>query len=173
MGKPYLALSIILVLTIGIGCQKSQPSAEAVKAFPVNSLDGVLTRTGVTLDTVVSSDGNGALKIIATQPTTIRLFEVRDVTLENARLLYRARVKTENVTGQVYLEMWCVFPGLGEYFSRSLQSPLSGTVDWTTQETPFFLLKGQKPEVIKLNVVINGQGTVWVDEIALLQGPLK
>jgi hypothetical protein len=47
------------------------------------------------------------------------------------------------------------------------------TVDWTTQETPFFLQKGQKPEVIKLNVVINGQGTVWVDEIALLKGPLK
>lgn len=173
MGKRYLAVSIILFLTIGIGCQKSQPSVETVKAFPVNSLDGVLTRTGVTLDTVVSSDGNGALKIIATQPTTIRLFEVRDVTLENARLLYRARVKTENVTGQVYLEMWCVFPGLGEYFSRSLQSPLSGTVDWTTQETPFFLQKGQKPEVIKLNVVINGHGMVWVDEIALLKGPLK
>ncbi len=173
MVKRYLAASIILVLTLGIGCQKSQPSAEVVKAFPINSLDGVLTRTDVTLDTVVSSDSNGAVKIFATQPTTVRLFEVRDVTLENARLLYRARVKTENVTGQAYLEMWCVFPGLGEYSSRSLQSPLSGTVDWTTQETPFFLLKGQKPEVIKLNVVINGQGTVWVDEIALLKGPLK
>ena len=75
--------------------------------------------------------------------------------------------------GTAYLEMWCVFPGSGEYFSRALQNPLSGTIDWTTMETPFFLQKGQKPELIKLNVVINGKGTVWVDDITLTKGPLN
>lgn len=164
---------LVVVLFVSAGCQKSPATAEVLKAIPVDSVDGVLTKDGVAFDSAVSSDGKGSLKITASQPTTVRLYEVKGVNVENARLIYRARVKAENVTGQAYLEMWCVFPGMGEFFSRSLQSPLTGTVDWSTIETPFFLEKGQKPELIKLNIVINGQGTVWIDDIALIKGPLK
>lgn len=173
MLKRCFILWLILLLPLIPGCQKASVESEKMKEFPINSIDGVITRSDVTFDKGISSDGNGSLRIEVSQPTTIRLFEVRDINIENARLIYRARLKTENVKGQAYLEMWCVFPGMGEYFSRSLQSPLSGTLDWTTQETPFFLQKGQKPELVKLNVVINGQGTVWVDDISLLKGPLK
>jgi quercetin dioxygenase-like cupin family protein len=111
------------------------------------------------------------LRLPAGQPHTVKA--ITQFKIENARLVYRAHVKTENVVGQAYLEMWCVFPGLGEYFSRSLQNPVHGTVDWSTLETPFFLQKGQKPELIKLNVVIDGQGTAWIDDIALLKGSLE
>lgn len=173
MLKRCFVLGLIFFLQLIAGCQKTSIDSETIKEFPINSIEGVISQSGVTFDKGVSSDGKGALRIDVSQPTTIRLFEVRDINIENARLIYRARLKTENVKGQAHLEMWCVFPGLGEYFSRSLQSPLSGTVDWTTQETPFFLQKGQKPELVKLNVVINGQGTVWIDDISLLKGPLK
>lgn len=173
MLKRYFVLGLIFFFPLFAGCQKASIDSEKIKEFPISSIDGVITRSDVTFDKGVSSDGNGSLRIDVSQPTTIRLYEVRDINIENARLIYRARLKTENIKGQAYLEMWCVFPGMGEYFSRSLQSPLSGTLDWTTQETPFFLQKGQKPELVKLNVVINGQGTVWVDDISLLKGPLK
>ena len=173
MLKRYIALVLIFFLPFIPGCQKAGVEPETIKAFPINSIDGVITRSDVTFDKAISSDGNGSLRIDVSQPTTVRLYEVRDINIENARLTYRARLKTENVKGQAYLEMWCVFPGKGEYFSRSLQSPLSGTLDWTTQETPFFLQKGEKPELVKLNVVINGQGTVWIDNISLIKGPLK
>ena len=173
MLKRYIALVLIFLLPLIPWCQKASVDPETIKAFPINSIDGVITRSDVTFDKAVSSDGNGSLRIDVSQPTTVRLYEVRDINIENARLTYRARLKTENIKGQAYLEMWCVFPGKGEYFSRSLQSPLSGTLDWTTQETPFFLQKGEKPELVKLNVVINGQGTVWIDDISLLKGPLK
>jgi len=173
MLKRYFVLGLIFFLPLIPGCQKASVESEKIKEFPISSIEGVITRSDVTFDKAVSSDGNGSLRIDVAQPTTIRLFEVRDINVENARLIYRARLKTENIKGQAYLEMWCVFPGMGEYFSRSLQSPLSGTLDWTTQETPFFLQKGQKPELVKLNVVINGQGTLWVDDISLLKGPLK
>ncbi len=69
--------------------------------------------------------------------------------------------------------MWCVFAGKGEFFSRSLQSPLAGTNDWTTLETPFFLKKGERPSNVKLNVVINGSGRVWIDDLRLVKGPLQ
>jgi hypothetical protein len=40
-------------------------------------------------------------------------------------------------------------------------------------EAPFFLKAGQKPEKITLNLVINGTGTVWIDDIVLAKEPLK
>jgi hypothetical protein len=63
--------------------------------------------------------------------------------------------------------MWCRFPGSGEFFSRALDSPISGSTEWVSQETPFFLEQNQKPDLVKLNLVIDGTGTVWVDEVKL------
>jgi hypothetical protein len=173
MLKQIQILAILITLFISIGCQKSSTSIEIIKSFPINSMEGVLTQSGVTLDTVISSDGKGSLKITVDQPAIVKLFEVRGIDIENARLIYRAQVKTEKVSGNAYIEMWCIFPGLGEFFSRSLQSPLSGTMNWSIQETPFFLQKGQKPELVKLNVVINGQGTLWIDDITLAKSALE
>ena len=97
---------------------------------------------------------------------------VDSIDIEKARLVYRARVRTENVTGQVFLEMWCRFPGKGEYFSRALDQALSGTVGWTTLEAPFILQAGQTPDLVQLNVVVDGTGTVWVDDIDLVREDL-
>jgi hypothetical protein len=69
--------------------------------------------------------------------------------------------------------MWCNFAGRGEYFARALQAPLSGSTEWTSQETLFFLKKGDNPDNVKLNVVIDGTGTVWVDDVRLIKGPLN
>ena len=156
-----------------LGCSLSAQDVVELKKFPLDSLDGVLTRNGVQLDKQNSSDGKGSLRIIASQPLTVRLFEVSGIDVEDARLIYRAKVRTENVEGLVYLEMWCHFAGKGEFFSRGLQTPLSGTTNWTTEETPFFLKKGEKPDYVKLNLVVKGKGTAWIDDIRLLKGPLQ
>jgi hypothetical protein len=168
MKKMVFSVWCIVVLAI-ISCSQ----AKELKHFPVDNLDGVISKSEVELDKEVSSDGKGSLKIVALEPTVINLYEVRDIDIENARLMYQAKVRTENIDGQVYLEMWCHFPGRGEYFSRGLQSPLTGTKDWITVETPFFMRKGEKPDYVKLNLVINGKGTAWIDDIRLIKGPLK
>jgi hypothetical protein len=41
------------------------------------------------------------------------------------------------------------------------------------EETPFFLKKGENPDNVKLNLVINGKGTAWIDDIRVLKGPLQ
>jgi hypothetical protein len=69
--------------------------------------------------------------------------------------------------------MWCQFTGKGEFFSRDLSSPISGTTDWSTEETPFFLKKGENPDNVKINLVIEGRGTVWIDDVHLFKGPLQ
>jgi hypothetical protein len=153
-------------------CSKSSQEVVELKRFPVNSLEGIITQTGVEFDKEISSDGKGSLRITATEPTVARLFEIADIDIENARLIYQAKVCTKDIQGQVFLEMWCHFPGKGEFFSRSLQSPLSGSTEWTSIETPFFFKKGEKPDLIKLNLVVNGKGTAWIDDIRLIKGPL-
>jgi hypothetical protein len=151
----------------------SNQSERVLVAYSINDMTGILTQSGVAIDKDITSDGEGSLKISATEPVTVRLVETGDLDVENARLLYRARVRTENVEGQAYLEMWCHFPGKGEYFSRALHNPVQGSTEWITQETPFFLKKGENPDNVKLNFVIAGTGTAWVDDVELVEGALQ
>jgi len=174
MGMRTLVFCICIVMIfVVVGCSKPSKEVVELKRFPVDTMEGIITQSGVEIDKTVSSDGKGSLRIIATEPTVVRLFEVGDIDVENARLIYQAKVRTEGVEGQVYLEMWCHFPGKGEFFSRGLQTPLTGTTGWTTEETPFFLKKGENPDNVKLNLVISGKGTAWIDNIRLIKAPLK
>ena len=170
----YLRIRFCYVLSAFLVAACAQPSAPVatIKQFPLDSLDGVITQSGIQLDKEVSSDGKGALKIVVSEPIAVRLFELGDIDLENARLIYQAKVRTADVQGQVYLEMWCSFPGKGEFFSRGLATPLSGTTEWSTQQTPFFLKSGENPDNVKLNIVFTGKGTAWIDDIQIQQGAL-
>ena len=143
-----------------------------LKTYPMDEMGDILTTSGVAIDREVSSDGRGSLRVTTETPQTIRLFETGDLDIEEARLIYQAKIRTEDIDGDVYLEMWCHFPGKGEYFSRALHQSLTGSVDWTSQETPFFLKRGENPDNVKLNLVINGKGTAWIDDVRLVKGSL-
>jgi len=174
MSRKSLLFGVCVALTVlGVACSRSAKEVTELKRYPLDSLEGVITRSGVELDKDISSDGKGSLRIGATEPTVVRLFETGDIDIENVRLIYQAKVRTEGIEGRVYLEMWGHFPGKGEFFSRGLQSALTGTMDWNSQETPFFLKKGENPDNVKLNLVIDGKGKVWIDDIRLLKGPLQ
>jgi hypothetical protein len=140
------------------------------KAFPLDSMEGVLTREGVAFDELISSDGGGSLRIqsASTDKVTVSLIETGPLMVENMILIYSAQLRTENLSGKAYLEMVCNIPGRGEFFSRGLEQSVEGTTDWTTAQTPFTLKPGQRPANARLNLVIEGAGTVWIDDIKLL-----
>ena len=165
--------SLILILGIAIifACSNTQ-KVEELRSFPLDSTDGIIDQTNVKLDPLVSFDGKGSLRIDAIGDINVPLFEVNGVTVDDAAIFYQAKIKTEKIMGQAYIEMWCHFPGRGDFFSRSQNMLMSGTNDWRTQETPFILQKGEIPDLIRLNLVINGSGTVWIDDIKLVKGPL-
>jgi hypothetical protein len=50
---------------------------------------------------------------------------------------------------------------------------VSQKTDWKTIQTPFMFQKGQKPEKVTLNLIINGKGTVWIDDVVLSKERLK
>lgn len=173
--QPRFALPAMVVLCAlaAAWCFAGAGEIVELKTYPLDNMEGLVTQSDVAIDKEISSDGKGSLKVTAGEPKTVRLFEVNDLGVDDARLIYRARLRTENVKGKVYLEMWCRFPGKGEFFSKGLAHTLTGTTGWATEEIPFFLEKGQKPDNVKLNLVIDGTGTAWIDDIKLLKAPLK
>jgi hypothetical protein len=103
---------------------------------------------------------------------TVRLFEVQEPQAEQCLLTYRAKLKTDGLSGRAFLEMWCRLPGRGEFFSKGLNQAVKGTTDWASYEIPFYLKKGQRPDLIKLNLVIEGRGKVWLRDVQLHKTPL-
>ncbi|MEW6201397.1 MAG: hypothetical protein AB1546_05445 [bacterium] len=164
---------LLIALAVFISSCSKHSKLEELRQFPVDDLEGIVARVGVSLDPDTSADGNGSLRIDVGDTTTVPLYELKNMELENAKVVYRAKVKTENVIGRAYLEMVCGLMGEEEYFSRGLQYALTGTTDWTILETPFAFETGQMSSYFKLNLVIEGSGTVWVDDIRLLKGTIK
>ncbi len=123
--------------------------------------DPTITQEGVAPDA-------GGWRITAEGKRTVRLFEVPAGPVDEGTVLYRARIRSENLSGRAYLEMWCRLPDGREYFARGLPHAVRGTTDWSLVETPFLLQKGQRPDLVKLNVVVEGKGTVWVKDVQLL-----
>ena len=128
-----------------VGCSGRSAGEEVLYRYPVHGMQDVVTTSGVEFDREVTADEDGALRLTANGTTTFRLYQVENIDVEDTRLVYRAKIRTKDVKGQAYLEMWCEFPGKGEYFSRALHAPLTGSNEWTTQETPFFLKAGENP----------------------------
>jgi len=160
-----IAAAIALALSIQI----LPANGQELKRLPLDSASSL--GTTVSTDTVIKKEGTGSIKIATQGPANICLGVVQPLNIENARLVYQARVKSENLEGAAFLEMWCEVGG-GRYFSRGMDSTVAGTMDWQILQTPFFLQPGQEVNRVTLHIVINGKGTVWVDDVVLFKEPL-
>ncbi|MHC4881582.1 MAG: hypothetical protein ACYTEN_07010 [Planctomycetota bacterium] len=145
------------------------------KNYPMDTLEGLISQDMAVIDEDVFVNGGGSLRIVSDSPEkrTVRLYESAPWDIEGGLLTYQAKMKSLNLKGRAYLEMWCEIPGKGEFFSRGLEQPISGTTDWTMTKIPFRLEPGQKPSNIKLNLVTEGTGTIWIDDIVLSSSPLN
>jgi len=159
--KTRLAVIIALTLTASL-CR-----AEVLKKLSLDAASSATPR--IEVDTQVKAEGQSSLKITTQWPTTICLGEIVGPDIENAKLVYSAKVKTA-LAGSALLEMWAHVGG-GQYFSRGMDDAVSQNTEWKTIKTSFIFQKGQKPEKITLNLVINGIGTVWIDDIILSKEP--
>lgn len=162
----FFIIPIHLLLLLFFSCS-GLPKKSELKYFPINDLNGIITQSGVEIDKSISDDGNGSIKIETSKPIVIQLYSIDDLKVDDTQIIYEANVKSEGLSGQAYLEMWCVFKDKGEYFSRGFDSVISGNTDWKTIRTVFQLNKSEMPDHIKLNVVVNGVGTIWIDDIHL------
>ena len=123
-----------------------------------------------TADPTVSKDlvmEDGGWSANCAESRTIPLFELPNPGVEDCIVIYRAQLKTEGLKGRAYLEMWCRIPGSGEFFSRGLDHVAMGSTDWASYETLAFLKKGEKPDLLRLNLVVEGAGRVGIRNVEL------
>ncbi len=174
MLKYFLISFCFITVFLNTGCDdKTTPEDKVLFKVDIESIADEADLEEVETDREIFTNGNESLKITTDKPLVIQLANTGDINVEDALLIYSAKIKTEDLRGKVYLEMWCSFKEKGQYFSKAIENALTGTNNWTEQEAPFFLKKGENPDDIKLNLVINGKGTVWLDQIELLRKPLK
>ena len=160
----------VLTVVFGVGMVVSAQAEELKKI----NLDDV-NQLGLKLasDAAVKTEGAGSIKIVTQWPTTVCLAEISDVQADNCTLVYKAKVKTDlSAKGSALLEMWCQVGG-GQYFSRGFNSVVSAKGDWKEIQAVFKLEPGQKMEKLTLNLIVNGTGTVWVDDIVVSQEKLQ
>ena len=158
-------LGVFLAQLLACSRGPSMGTAERIRSFAGS--DAPIASSGVTA-------AEGGWRIERTSSGPVPLFEVPEPNgLERAVLTYRAQMKAENVTGKAYLEMWVRVPGRGEFFSRGLAQPITGSSGWASYEIPFFLNeKGVRADLVKLNVTFEGGGTVWIKDVELLKASL-
>src|SRR5438105_3559208 len=125
MKKRSLALVVSLALSACTSSHPAPASPVELKHFSLDILEGVRATTGVSFDPQISSNGKGSLRIDASQPLTVPLFEVSDLSIENAALIYQASLKSPKLVGTSYLELAFWFPATGEFFSRGLDRPIT------------------------------------------------
>jgi len=169
--RRLLVFSAVLITVYASAAPDSAAPVE-LKHFALNSLRDVRAATNVTFGRRVFSDGHGSIRVDARETMVVPLFEVTDITIDDAALIYQASLQSEKLEGRAYLEMWVRLPGKGEFFSRGLDRPISGTTSWMKVATPFRLEAGQKPDLIRLNLVVQGRGRVWIDDVRLFRAPL-
>jgi hypothetical protein len=159
-------LAILAILLAIAGCSRPGASAAPETLHAFTSEERPITTTGV-------APADGGWKIERQGAGSVPLFEVPTTGLEQATLTYRARLKAHDLRGKAYLEMWVRVPGRGEFFSRGLDQPLSGSSEWASYEIPFFLNEpGVRVDLVKLNVAFEGGGgSVTIKDVELLQTP--
>ena len=174
-GMVFGALSILLIPYYLIVAGTVVPNFVGTLQAPVGPTETI--RAYSATDATIAQDGverhESGWRLTAAEETVFRLFEQPLVDIGQSTLTFRAQVRSENLKGDAYLAMWCRFPGRGEFFSRGLAQTISGTTEWATYETPFYLKAGEAPDLIKLNFVTKGAGTVYIKNIELLRTPLS
>lgn len=144
-------------------------SAEKLKNLSLDNASaiGLLIQT----DSMTKTEGKASVRITTKWPTTVCLGEITGLNVEHAKLIFRAMVKSE-LKGTAFLEMWIHIKS-SQYFSRGINDSIKGKSDWKSIKTPFLFQKGQMPDKVTLNLVINGTGTIWIDDITLLKKTLN
>jgi hypothetical protein len=112
----------------------------------------------------------GATWLIDTpEPRRFRLFDFAEIPAGCTFLLYEALVKTEGFSGRAYLELWVRIPDRGIFYARGhgFQSLISGSQGWTSLRVPFFLNRRARPAGVSLNLILDGAGSAWIQDIRL------
>lgn len=177
--KRKFYFTVLLFFIVTMTGYQSLAQEEKKLSFPISNVQEIITQSGVVIDTEITTDNNGSLLINTDKAIKVELFEIDKEDFKNKRLTYKAQIRSEDLTGTEdlrgisYIELIASFPDGEELISRGPRVPVSGTTDWRPAETVLYIDKGNAPENVKLNLIVEGQGKVWLDAVKLEAIPLR
>jgi len=169
----YLFSLSFLLISI-VGCGKKKP---LIYNFPVNSLNRVISKFNLKLDNEVSYDGLSSIRVDSKDTTTAYIFVLYDIPVKRAKLTWEAYCKSEDLKGKAFLEMGVQ---ISKKYRKELESYLHqskdflrGTTNWQKIKVEFLVLENLKVDVVQLNLIIEGEGTVWIDQVRFTVLPIR
>jgi CcmD family protein len=162
------------------GCFGSSEKETSVLRFPVSGTGDIVDSQSAEFDAETSfTGGDGSILVEAGSPVTLSLFTPDPSGLNHSRIVYKARLKTEDLKGEgeergiAFLELRTLYSNGEEVIARGPRIPPTGTTDWIPVETDLYLDTGPEPEKITLALGVEGRGKVWVDDVVLESRPLR
>ncbi len=171
MKRSVLVLAAVAVCVVWAGCSKKVEPPKEIQFFNCDTLDGVLTEGSAVVDTQDPAEGTGSLKIAAAQPVTLPLFEIK-LPGDGAKFTLQYKMKVKDFSGDAYGTMEVNYASGGKQSLNNYQSALGATSVWQQRELIYTVQRGQKVSSIVFSVILNGSGTVWVDDVHLIRAPL-
>ena len=180
MKRPVAIVALVGVAALG-SCGEREPAEHSgtetagaieVAHFPLN--DGAVPPDAdAAFDPAVSQDGGGSLRVQADRGGRLRLYRLEDLGVVQGAVAFTGFLRSRGLNGRAVLEMWCR-PAEGDTaFVRGYGSAVTGDADWTPQEVRFSNpALCRNPVSIELNVLIEGAGTVWIDDLRLWSVPV-
>ena len=104
---------------------------------------------------------------------SVSLFKVRNPRVESCLLTFRTELRSENLQEPACLELLAHLPGRGQIGSKGFHHAFQGNHPWHPFEISLPLRKGDRPDLLKLNIATGGPGTVWIRNVMLLATPLR
>jgi hypothetical protein len=187
--RPLIATALATLLVItgcgedsteerasGGGLPAAGPGAEGpveLAHFPLSD-GGIPAGADAVFDPNVSQDGGGSLRVETSRGGRLRLYELDDLGIVQGAVVYTGFLRSRGLSGQAMLEMWCQPVEGDAAFVRSAAQAVAGDSDWTPQEIRFSNpALCRNPVTIELNVLIQGGGTVWIDDLRLWTVPVE
>lgn len=137
-----------------------------VTSVPLDSLKGISPL--IELDPMEKVEGTNSIKISAEAPCRVTIGKFAGQGIDNFNLKTRVKLKTLLKEGNVILETLVKVDGR-VYFSRAMDQKLSGDNDWQEIFTNFYFKAGESPDEISVNLILDGRGKVWVDDLKVLR----
>ena len=170
-----LALSALTLLSATLLHAAVTSASEEIIDFSIDSAGDVISTEAVQID----ASKENALLVDTEKRAEVELFEIDGKELGNTRLTYSARMSsedlkaTEGTNGISYLRMVASFPDGEELIARGPRVPLKETTDWRPVDTVLYVDKGVSPERVRLELVVDGVGKVWIRDVKLFHRPLR
>ena len=144
-----------------------------LRHFPLDSIDELLTKEGVRIDSKISTDHGGSLLLRANGETRVPLVETGSLDIESAEIIFRGKMRVVSLKGDAYLEVTCELPGQGGDFGTraAIRAEREPPLDRRGGLLPF--AQGGEAENVRVSLVATAKGRIWLDDLRLETAPLR